>query len=707
MLTDLPFFRTAFSNAFPPLLPTTFIIPVGISFERLARNGVACSNSDSILVAGQVSIAFFDKTGTLTNQGLDFVSMRSVKSWKYGQWPSDVLSMAACVCHSLTKSKTDGTLIGNPVDRAMFQSSSAELVEATGVTATVISKSKKKYEVIRRFDFDHNRMTQSVIVRQQDGKITIFVKGSGENITSLCKPDSVPASFSDRLRTYSRAGVYQIAVATKDLDITANKVASLSRDEVETELQFAGVLNFANKMRDDTPEVIKQLNEADVQSIMITGDNLFTGIHIARESGIMHEDKGAVLGVLDKSGKVVWRDENDAEMESPAAVVESDSERTIQLTMSGGAWQVLLSTNREYATALAPFIRVFGRCSPIDKVSVVDTFSALGFTTMMCGDGGNDCGALRAAHIGLALSDSDASIVAPLTSLNKDIADVLKVLKEGRGAMASTIAAYKYVIMYGNISSYCQLIMYYLGVSFSDWMWLFTDIGWTVLFALTLPLARPAEVLSRARPTASLLSLQVVGGIVGIIVMHYAFMAIALAVLYDEAWFQCRSVSRTDGIQAGSILSASDNYEISVVFLIVGSQLISSAAAFNFGYEYRQTWYKNYVFAAIVTGFAAVHIYITLYPGSLSCLWRINCDNEHILRGVLNAKPAPIGSVYNSTIMPMEFRLKLLAIMLTNGLCVVLYEYFVVNGWWQRRRFVKELAAPAAKNYTPVPGDSV
>ncbi|CAB9505716.1 Probable cation-transporting ATPase 13A4 [Seminavis robusta] len=691
-----------FSNAFPPLLPTTFIIPVGFAFERLARQGVACSNSDSILIASQVNAAFFDKTGTLTKQGLDYISARSADSWTCGQWTSDTMALAMSVCHSLTKSKL-GTIIGNPVDRAMFEASAGELVEASGVTAKVKTKNGETFDVLRRFDFDHNRMTQSVIVRQSGGTICVIVKGSGEKVSMLCDPDTVPSTFEDRLRAYSRTGVYQIAVGTKDLD-TQNlaEIASLSRDQVERDLEFAGVLNFANQLREDTPEVIKQLQEADVQSIMLTGDNLHTGIHIARKSGIMDKDKMVLLGVLNKVGDVVWMAEDDTEMEKPS-IKDSAKELTVELSMSGEAWQVLLNTDKVYAIEVAPFIRVFGRCSPLDKVSVVDTFTSLSFTTMMCGDGGNDCGALRAAHIGLALSDSDASVVAPLTSLNKDIADVLKVFKEGRGSMASTMAAYKYVVVYGNISSYCQMVLYYLGLSFSDWMWVFIDVVWTVSFALAIPLAKPASKLSKARPTASLLSLQTVGGIIGMIAINFIFTIIAFQVLYHEEWYQCRIGGA--GLEAGNVFAASDNYKVTVLFLMVGIQLMAAAASLNFGYEYRQAWWRNYVFAALVIGYITIHIVITLHPGNLSCLWRINCDNDHIVRSVLDSEPAPIGNFYNSTIMPMSFRIKILAIMTANLACAVAYEYFVVNGWWEQRRALsKKLALPPVKNQPSQPG---
>eukprot|EP00961_Rhodomonas_salina_P017781 239182-Rhodomonas_salina.1 len=60
-------------------------------------------------------------------------------------------------------------------------------------------------------------------------------------------------------------------------------------------------------------------------------------------------------------------------------------------------------------------LRVFGRMTPKQKVQVVRHFANAGLTVGMCGDGGNDSGALRAAHAGLALSGRAGSSL-PLSS---------------------------------------------------------------------------------------------------------------------------------------------------------------------------------------------------------------------------------------------------------------------------------------------------
>jgi cation-transporting ATPase 13A2 len=56
----------------------------------------------------------------------------------------------------------------------------------------------------------------------------------------------------------------------------------------------------------------------------------------------------------------------------------------------------------------------------------------------MCGDGANDCAALKTADMGLSLSESEASIAAPFTSSVQDISSVVELLKEGRCALATS-----------------------------------------------------------------------------------------------------------------------------------------------------------------------------------------------------------------------------------------------------------------------------
>ena len=90
--------------------------------------------------------------------------------------------------------------------------------------------------------------------------------------------------------------------------------------------------------------------------------------------------------------------------------------------------------------------RVFGRMTPENKVSCVERHKALGIITGMCGDGGNDAGALRVSHAGVALSDAEASMVSPFTSRSRTVMSVVEVMREGRCALCTSFAAVKYQV---------------------------------------------------------------------------------------------------------------------------------------------------------------------------------------------------------------------------------------------------------------------
>ena len=258
----------------------------------------------------------------------------------------------------------------------------------------------------------------------------------------------------------------------------------------------------------------------------------------------MSPEKGVVVGGVNGSGDVIWSDLNGSPVDMPSMEILSTG--SIELAISGRAWESLLTDNPKIAASLAHYACVFGRLTPHDKVSVVETFNDLGFVTLMCGDGGNDVGALKAAHVGVALSEAEASIVAPFTSLDKTITSVLDVLKEGRCALASVVATYKFMIMYGQIETLIQMISAYFQITVAEWCWVFMDGIWTITLAFSLPLARPAKTLAVSRPTASILGPQTLSSVLGVLLINFIFGVIALALLWQQDWFQCRKWDDND-----------------------------------------------------------------------------------------------------------------------------------------------------------------
>jgi len=77
--------------------------------------------------------------------------------------------------------------------------------------------------------------------------------------------------------------------------------------------------------------------------------------------------------------------------------------------------------------------------SPDEKALLVQNLQEkLKINCGMCGDGANDCSALKSAAVGISLSDAEASIAAPFTSKVQDISCVITLLIEGKAAITTS-----------------------------------------------------------------------------------------------------------------------------------------------------------------------------------------------------------------------------------------------------------------------------
>eukprot|EP00808_Paulinella_micropora_P027751 g1866.t1 len=209
----------------PPLLPTVFVVGVGISSQRLFKERVICTDPKRLLMAGKVRVAAFDKTGTLTKQGMDFWTVRACHNAHFTGYHDEqekvkgfaeklettTMARGMAVCHTISKvegdtaqMKEEDKIVGTMVDVQMFKASGYTLHK--GNNDRVRFKAKSTFDplpsvellILQRFDFDHKLSTQSSVVRDESqdgaekGKVYVYSKGSAEAIKARCSPDTVP-----------------------------------------------------------------------------------------------------------------------------------------------------------------------------------------------------------------------------------------------------------------------------------------------------------------------------------------------------------------------------------------------------------------------------------------------------------------------------------------------------------------------------------
>ena len=107
-----------------------------------------------------------------------------------------------------------------------------------------------------------------------------------------------------------------------------------------------------------------------------------------------------------------------------------DVEPAFHFAIEGPSFEVVCDNMRD---SVLPFLAtrgaVFARMRPDMKQRLVEILQDLDFVVIMCGDGANDCGALKAANAGISLSEAEASVAAPFTSKTPDISCVPALIR--------------------------------------------------------------------------------------------------------------------------------------------------------------------------------------------------------------------------------------------------------------------------------------
>jgi len=386
----------------------------------------------------------------------------------------------------------------------------------------------------------------------------------------------------------------------------------------------------------------------------------------------------------------------------------------VQLAMSGKAFRILAQEGVLIRKILHR-CQVFARMTPVDKTDCVELFMEK-TTTAMCGDGGNDCGALRAAHVGMAMSDGEASIVSPFSTKDHSVNSCVTLLREGRCCLATSFFTYDFILTYGETIVWSKLFYLYFGCQLADKVWILFEGIFVPCFTFTLSQSPPAAKLAPRRPTARLLGTETIVTVSGIIIINFCYMCVAYGALAMQDFYLCNEwdASKED-LSAWWLLA--DNFEGSTVGLLVMMCVLTVAAAGNFSAEFRASWCVNWIFVLTFFTFYVIVSYITLAdPNELGCWFRFNCGDPEVLAGlsdryfysanksVTYENVKWTGEKYNSKIghnvFPVNFRWTLWGIAMADMVTVCAYVRFGVIGPIRaacRQRFgTKKVAATKA-----------
>ncbi|XP_067328818.1 polyamine-transporting ATPase 13A2 isoform X2 [Anolis sagrei] len=638
----------------PPALPAAMTVGTIYAQGRLQRRGVFCVSPPRINLSGKVRLVCFDKTGTLTEDGLDVWGVVPVEEASFlplepdlRRLPPGFLLHCLASCHALAL--LGGQPVGDPVDLRMLESTGWTQEEAEGPEAetqvsllfrtkalAVMSPPKAQEEteevlgkkhrspplaLLRRFPFSSALQRMSVLVKrpaEEEGPARAYMKGAPETVASLCLPESVPADFSQTLHHYASDGFRVLGLAYKPMVAvqTFEEAQEVTRESVESGMVFLGLLVMKNVLKPETAPVIDLLRRAEIRTVMVTGDNMLTAVNVAKSSRMVEPREKVVFvnAVAPSRGKPATlrflpseqRPQGSYQNEGSGSTCFPEEPRC-HLALNGKSFAVACEHFPDLLPKILIHATIFARMLPDQKTLLIQSFQALNYCVAMCGDGANDCGALKAADVGISLSDAEASVASPFTSRTPNIECVPVVIREGRCSLVTSFGVFKYMALYSLVQFVSVLLLYTIDTNLGDLQFLFFDLVITTTVAALMGRTAPSPDLAPRRPQGALLSVLVLGSLSLQTALLIAIQVTGYFVTTAQPWF----VPLNSSVPAPQNLP---NYENTVVFCISGFQYLTLAVVMSKGHPFRKPLYTNVLFLVALVLLFGLMAWLTLSP---------------------------------------------------------------------------------------------
>ncbi|RBR10299.1 uncharacterized protein FIESC28_09526 [Fusarium coffeatum] len=426
----------------PEGLALNVTIALAFATKRMLRDNNLVRLIRSCEIMGNATTVCSDKTGTLTQNNMSVVVGRvGLESYfddteSVTPDPDASMSRASTIkcdssidlakslspdCRRLLKDsialnstafETDDSasspFMGSSTETALLQFSRQHLGMGN------LAEERANCPIIAILPFDSSRKWMAVLVKVNDDRYRLLVKGAAEVVFEYCAfvildptfrlpiarlSESDRASYRNTIEDYAGRMLRPVAMAYRDF--TAQEIFegpdedpdNINLEWLASGMIFVGAFGIRDPLRPEVVESVRQCQAAGVFVRMVTGDNFLTAKAIATECGIY------------TAGGIA---------------------------MDGPTFRDL---KPEQLDAVIPRLQVLARSSPEDKLLLVTHLKRMNETVAVTGDGTNDGLALKAADVGFAMGIQGTEVAkeaASIILLDDNFASIVKALSWGR-----------------------------------------------------------------------------------------------------------------------------------------------------------------------------------------------------------------------------------------------------------------------------------
>lgn len=285
--------------AVPEGLPLMIALVSGLNMKKMLKDNVLVKKINGIETAGSLNILFSDKTGTITKGQLEVVEFLDSKRNSYKNYNEIPDGLKTLLKNSIVENTTAianvqnnkvNIIGGNSTERALFGFLEYDI------------EHDKEVEISQQIPFNSINKYSATTIRmtsqpEGEGYITL-IKGAPEKIINKCTHyfNNTGCRYK-----FGEAPELEVEIANRAKKSMRMLALAISNEPIENnnielqDLTLVGVVAIRDEVRPEAITAIKEVQNAGIQVVMITGDIKDTAMAIAKDSGIITSENDIVL----------------------------------------------------------------------------------------------------------------------------------------------------------------------------------------------------------------------------------------------------------------------------------------------------------------------------------------------------------------------------------------------------------------------------